>query len=283
MYWLASLTLSVTGGYTLLVLYLYFRQGRLLYLPDTPTRTLQASPADRDLAYESLELVTEDGVALHAWWVPAPHPRQARATVLFFHGNAGNISHRMDRLLQFHQLGLNTLILDYRGYGQSEGAPSEEGTYRDAQAGWDHLVRERKIPPARVLIFGHSLGGAVAAELASRQNPGGLVIEASFLSVPEVAAHHYRWLPVRWISRYRYDSRAVLEQVRCPVLISHSREDEVVPFEHGRGLYSAAREPKWFMEIVGDHDRGFLTTGEAYVRQLDRLVDDVFGSAAPRS
>ena len=223
-------------------------------------------------------VVTEDGIALHGWWVPAGGPDDARATVLFFHGNAGNISHRIERLLQFHGLGLNTLIIDYRGYGRSQGAPSEAGTYRDADAAWRHVVEERGVSPDRLVFFGHSLGGAVAVQLASQRPGAGLVVEASFLSVPDVGAYHYPWLPVRWLSRFRYDSQAVLPRVGCPVLVSHSREDDIIPFEHGRRLFEAAAEPKWLMEIVGDHDRGFLLTGQSYLRQLDRFLDRILGA-----
>ncbi len=260
------------AAYGVLVVAVYFYQSWLLYFPHVPTRQLEATPADLGLAYEDVTVQTQDGVQLHGWYVPPAQVTEASLTVLFFHGNAGNISHRLERLTLLHDLGLGVLMIDYRGYGRSEGHPSEHGTYRDAQAGWTYLTGQRGIDADRIIIFGHSLGGAVAAELASRYRPRALVVEASFISVPEVAADHYPWLPVRWLARFRYDVRASLGQVRSPVLIVHGRADEVIPFHHGEALFAAAQEPKQFLEIDGDHDRGFIVTGERYRRALQDFL-----------
>jgi fermentation-respiration switch protein FrsA (DUF1100 family) len=175
--------------------------------------------------------------------------------VLFCHGNAGNVSHRLDTLQFFRSLGLGTLIFDYRGYGRSDGSPSEKGTYRDAEAAWRHLVEQRQIPPERIVILGRSLGGAVAARLAADQRPGALVVESAFTSVPDLAARMFPVYPVHLLARIRYNTLKWIRRVHCPVLVVHSRDDEMIPFRHGRRLFEAAPEPKEFLELRGGQMR----------------------------
>jgi fermentation-respiration switch protein FrsA (DUF1100 family) len=261
--------LVLAAAYGLLLVGVYLAQVRLLYLPDIPSRHLQAKPSDIGLAYESVVVRTADGVSLDGWWVPA---QRARGTVLFLHGNAGNISHRLDSLRVFHQLGLSTFIFDYRGYGRSEGKPSEQGTYQDARAAWDYLTLTRGIAGSRIVVFGRSLGGAVAAWLASREQPAALILESTFTSVPALGAELYPFLPVKWLSRFRYPTEEYLHQVSCPVLIIHSPADEVVPFEHALKLYAAAPEPKAMLRIRGGHNDGFLLSGEVYRRGLEGFL-----------
>lgn len=254
-----GLALAVYAG--LLVL-LYTMQSRLVYLPGVSGPELMATPEDVGLPWEVVELTTADGVDLHGWYVPAPG--EARRTVLFFHGNAGNISHRLDTLETFHRLGLATLIVDYRGYGQSEGRPSEAGLYRDAAAAWAHLTQERGIEPERVIAFGRSLGAPVAARLAAEQPVGGLVLESAFTSVPDLAAELYPVFPVRALARINYPTREFVTRVDAPVLVIHSPDDKTIPFHHGQAVYQAAPEPKEFLRIEGDHNTGFRTSSELY-------------------
>lgn len=251
-------------------------QSRLVFFP---TREIQATPAQLGLPYEEVSFPAADGARLHGWWVPAP---EARGTVLFFHGNAGNVSHRVSSLLTFHRLGMNTFIFDYRGYGRSEGSPSEEGTYRDAEGAWRYLMEERGIPPGEVVLFGRSLGGAVAAWLAERHPPRALILESTFTSIPELGAELYPWLPVRLLARIRYDTLRRLPGVSSPVLIVHSRGDEVIPFRHSRLLWEAAAGPKELLEIRGGHNQGFLTTGSAYEQGLRDFLD-AYGPGADAS
>ncbi|TAN83637.1 MAG: alpha/beta fold hydrolase, partial [Gallionella sp.] len=178
------------GGLALLI---YIFQSHLVFYPGTG-REIIATPGQVGLTYEDLHLKTSDGIDLHGWYIPASQPR---GTVLFLHGNAGNISHRIDSVQMFHRLGYSTLIFDYRGYGNSGGAPSEQGTYRDAEAAWRHLAEQRRIPSCRIVLFGESLGGAVAAWLATRQKPTALVIASGFTSVPDLGQKLYSYLPVR--------------------------------------------------------------------------------------
>lgn len=258
---LKILLLALSLIYTGICLFLFLFQSRMVYLPYS---VLEADPSDVGLAYEEVQLPSGPET-VHAWYVPAQHPR---GTVLFCHGNGGNISHRLDTLVLLHRLGMNTLLFDYRGYGRSTGTPSEQGTYADGQAAWDWLLAQGT-PPERIVLLGRSLGGAVAARLAVENAPAALVLESTFTSVPDMGASLYPYLPVRLLSRFSYDTLARLPKVRCPVLIAHSPADDIVPYALGRTLFDRASEPKAFLELTGDHNSGFLLTGEAYVNGLD--------------
>ena len=264
-----NVILIAAGIYAVLLLIVYLNQSSLLYLPGMPSRELTASPRDIGLIHEDVRLLTDDGVDLHGWYIPT---ERARGTLLFFHGNAGNISHRLESLQMFHQLGLNVLIFDYRGYGQSQGQPGERGTQLDALAAWHHLVDIRGESPDRIVLFGRSLGGALAAWLAARVQPGALILESAFISVPELAAELYWWLPARLLSRLQYNTRNYLAEVHCPVQVIHSREDEIIPYRHGQSLYEAAHPPRTFLELRGDHNTGFIVSGDNYMRGLETFL-----------
>ncbi|ARO88690.1 alpha/beta hydrolase [Nitrosospira lacus] len=266
---LFSLSIMAAIAYTALAALIFFAQSSLIYYPESG-RNLIETPGDRGLGYESVEIPTSDGETLHGWFIPVP---AAAGAVLFFHGNAGNISHRMDYLLMFHRLGYNTLIFDYRGYGQSSGSPSESGTYLDAQAAWRYLTEAKGVPPARIVLFGESLGGAVAAWLAMSEKPGALVLASVFTSVPDMAAKIYPFLPVRLLSRFDYTTIEYLRTVTCPVFVAHSSQDDIVPFAHGRALYQAAPEPKQFLELQGGHNSGFIFMREDWVEALGKFID----------
>jgi hypothetical protein len=240
-------------GATLLV-----NQSRFIFFPDN---VLSATPEKLGLSYREVEFFTADRVRLHGWLIPA---REARGVILFCHGNAGNISHRLETIDIFHRLGYTTFIFDYRGYGRSDGTPSEEGTYLDAEAAWDYLVRQEKTAPAEIIVFGRSLGGAIAAQLAARVTPRACVLESAFTSAGDMAADMYPLFPARLLCRFDYDTEAAVRRIRCPLLIIHSPEDDIVPFDHGRRLFAAAGEPKTFLRIHGNHNAGFLLSGKEY-------------------
>ena len=254
-----------------LCILLFFRQSHMVYFP---LAAVMQKPSDVGLTYESVVLMTADGVRLAGWYVPCEN---ARGTVLMCHGNGGNIGDRLHPIGLFHELGLNVLIFDYRGYGASAGKPSEEGTYQDAQAAWQYLTEKRNTPPDKIVVFGRSLGGAVAAGQAERVAPAALILEATFTSIPEMGAKLYPWLPIRLLSRYRYNTLARLERIHCPVLIAHSRDDEMIPFAHGQRLFAAAREPKTFFELTGDHNEGEALTSPAYRQALDTFLSARLG------
>ena len=255
--------------YCALCLYLFLMQASLIFYPHLPSRKLTASPADIDLEYESVSIETSDQIILHGWFVPAP---EEKGTLLFFHGNAGNISHRLDSIKIFNDLGLSALIIDYRGYGLSQGEITESGTYLDAEAAWNYLTETRKIPSKKIVIWGRSLGAAIAAHSAAQHTPGALILESAFTSVPDMAAKMYPYFPVRLLSRFQYNTKDILPAVNCPVLIIHSPGDEVIPFENGLQLYRSAREPKRILEIKGSHNEGFLLSEKTYKEGVSKFI-----------
>ncbi len=264
---MTTLLATALGAYAAVMGLIYLTQSSLLFLPDGK---VSATPAQIGLAFSDVSVTTEDGERLHGWLVKAA---RARGTLLFFHGNAGNVSHRLESLRLFSRLGLDVFIVDYRGYGRSTGRPSEQGTYRDARAAWDWLVRERGESPRRIILFGRSLGAAVAVDLASEKRGAGLILESGFTSVPDLAAEIYPWLPVRLLSRFHYDSLSKIGRVGQPLLVLHSPDDEIVPYRHGRRLFEAASEPKRFQQMTGGHNDGFLRSGDGYLWGVKGFVD----------
>lgn len=274
-----TLLLMLAAGYALLVLLLYLAQDWLLY---HPARALPITPADRGRTYEDVRFETEDGETLHGWWLPAD---SARGTLLFFHGNAGNIAGRLESAEQFLGLGLDVFLFDYRGYGQSTGTPSEAGLYRDAAAAWQHLTETRGLAPQRIVLFGRSLGSAPAAWLAERQAPAALIVESAFTSVPDVAARQFPFVPVRLLARSRFDTLGRIARIGAPLLVIHSPDDAVIPYAHGRRVYEAAQEPKTFLRIRGGHNDGFLVSGRHYTDGVDAFLTQHLGpqrAAPPR-
>ena len=219
-----------------------------------PSREFEAAPAELGRAFEEARFKTTDGVTLHGWFFPA-ETNAARAQLVFLicHGNGGNVSHRLGLCRALLDLGANVFVFDYRGYGRSEGRPGEEGTYRDAQAahGW---LRQKGFRGEHIVAFGESLGGGVVSELALRETVGGVVLQSTFTSLPEIGAELFPWLPVRLISTIKYDTRAKLPRIRVPVLVMHSRTDDLAGFHHGERNFAAANHPKFFCELSGAHN-----------------------------
>lgn len=257
-------------GYLALLAYVYVKQTGMLYLP---SEEIEATPRDIGLDYKELTLITEDGVEIAAWHVPA---EQSRGVLLFCHGNAGNISHRLDSIRIFHDLGLDVFIFDYRGYGKSRGSPDEEGTYRDAEAARDYLVTDLRVNPEKIVLFGRSLGGAVAAEIALRRRAGALIIESGFTSVPDLGKKFFPYLPVALLSRFNYSSIDKVGNVKIPKLFIHSPGDEIVPYDQGVKLFEKAQEPKEFLSISGGHNEGFLASGRTYKDGLEAFLTKYF-------
>jgi uncharacterized protein len=248
------------------VLWLRWSEPHMLY---HPIRRIEQTPDQFGLKYEDVTLTTSDGVRLNGWFLPCGH--DARLTILFLHGNAGNISHRLEKLNALHDLGVDTLIIDYRGYGRSEGKPNEEGTYRDAQAAYDYLTQQRKIAPRSVVVYGESLGTAVAADLAHKVEVGGLVFEEGFTSTGDVGQRMFPFLPVRWLVRNKYDTLSKMPRINAPLLIFHSRDDEVFPMRHAQRLLAAANGPKQFVELRGGHNDAFLVSERIYRDALEKF------------
>jgi fermentation-respiration switch protein FrsA (DUF1100 family) len=265
---LGNIVIALVVTYAVVLVLVFVFQSRLVYFPDVG-RAVAVTPLAYGLEFEPHEIGTEDGERLHAWWVPV---RDARGTALILHGNAGNIAHHVEYVRMFHRLGYSSLIIDYRGYGQSSGSPSEEGTYRDAESAWRWLL-SRGVEPTDIVIMGESLGGAVAAWLAARVTPRAVVLASTFTSVPDLGAQVYPFLPVRLLSRFSYDTLGAVRTVRAPVLVAHSRDDDIVPYSHGRALFAEANEPKQFLEMRGGHNGSALFTREAWVAELRAFLE----------
>ena len=261
--------ISVALAYAAVLVLVFAFQSRLVFYPEIG-REVAVTPQTYGLMFEPVEIRTADGEALQAWWVPADEPR---GTVLFFHGNAGNISHRLDYLMMFHRMRYATLIVDYRGYGGSTGSPSEEGTYRDAEAAWEYLRGARGVRQQDLVIVGESLGGAVASWLAANVESRAVVLLSTFTSATDLGAQIYWFLPVRLISRIGYDNAENLKRIKAPVFIAHSRDDEVIPYSHGRKLFELAAEPKAFVEMSGGHNAGFIFVRPEWSAQLAAFLD----------
>lgn len=257
----------------LLLAALWLVQPRLVYYPDLGGRSVERTPADIGLEHEAVRLQTADGVSITGWYVPGA--AAGAPVVLFLHGNAGNIGDRLDSLGQLHRAGAAVLIIDYRGFGASGGRPSEHGTYEDARAAWSWLIDTRGVAPRRVVLFGRSLGAAVAARLARETRPAGVILEAAFTSLPDLAGDLYPWLPARWLTRYRYDTQRHLRAIDCPVLIAHAPGDEIVPFAHARRL-AAIRPPVVdLVELRGGHNDAFVVSAPEYTRTLAGFLERV--------
>lgn len=263
-----KLILFVAACYGALVVAVYFMQGRMLYLPNLPGRTLSTTPGSIGLGYDDVSIETSDGETLHGWFIAGTSTQ----VLLFFHGNAGNISHRLESIRQFQELGLSVLIIDYRGYGQSTGRTTEKGIYRDAEAAWQYLIGGRGMDASDIIIFGRSLGASVASWLAARHQPSALIIESSFTSVPDIAKDLYPWLPARWLSRLSHATRDHVRDVKCPVLVVHSRDDEIIPFKHGEAIYASANEPRTLLVLRGTHNNAFLWDKAAYMDGLGKFL-----------
>jgi uncharacterized protein len=246
---LTGLLLLALGIYAGFAAHLYLTQDQKIFYPDA---LLRITPDQIGLPYDDVSLHSGDGVTLHGWYVIAA--AEPRATVLYLHGNSGNIGNCLETVKQMVLLGMNVLVIDYRGYGGSTGKPSEQGLYDDAEAAWRYLIDTRKADPQEVVVYGQSLGGAVASQLAARHTPGALILEAAFTSLTASAAEHYPWLPVRWLSRYRFDTLAALKTVHCPVLIVHSLNDEVTSYRQGVALYDAVSGSKTMLDLHGPHN-----------------------------
>lgn len=237
-----------------------------------PEKHLIATPADIDLPYEDLYLTTQDGLKINAWFVPFA---KSQRTLLWFHGNAGNIGNRVDLLNLLHRkLKSNVFIIDYRGYGLSEGEISEAGTKADARAAYDYLLSRHDVNPRKIVLFGRSLGAAIAIDLATDLEHGALILEAPFTSIREMAKKNFPFLPTSMLLKTRYDSLSKIDSVKLPLLILHGDQDQVVPFSQGQALFEAANQPKTFYTIPGaGHNDSYVVGGRGYFVALRDFLE----------
>jgi fermentation-respiration switch protein FrsA (DUF1100 family) len=265
----------VVGLYLCVLALLWLFESHLIYFPGRQ-RSLIAPPARLELPVERVEIPTEDGVKLVAWALPAGADSNG-FWLLICHGNAGNLS-EFDRPVHYaglRGLGLSLLAFDYRGYGESGGAPSEEGLYRDADAAYRYLRESRGVPADRIVLFGHSLGSAVAIELASRVPAAGLIVEGALTSAVDRGQELYPYIPVRRLARSRFGSLDKIGGITIPKLFLHAAGDEVIPLAHGRRLFQAAREPKTFVELKGGHGDAFDVDSGRYFGSIAEFLADL--------
>jgi fermentation-respiration switch protein FrsA (DUF1100 family) len=243
-----------------------------------PSAAIERTPRQMGLEYEDLFFTTRDNVRLNGWFVPHP---DARSTLVWFHGNAGNIGHRVENIKLLHDLvKVNVFIFDYRGYGRSQGRPTEAGTYLDGEAVFE-LMRKKlgDDAEAKIVLFGRSLGAAVAAEMANRFASQGLILESPFISIAEMARVIFPYLPIGPFLTTRYDVRDKVKKIRVPLLVLHGDRDEIVPFEHGKAIFAAASQPKQFFTIAGAaHNDTYAVGGEKYFREIKNFIE----STAPK-
>ena len=258
--------LTISGLYLIIIIILTVFQSRFIYFPH---KQISATPEFIGIEFEQIVFEASDGVNLCGWFIPAENHNK---TLLFCHGNAGNISHRLESIKIFADLGLGVFIFDYRGYGSSKGNPSEEGTYLDAAGAWQYLIDIKMIKPDEIIIFGRSLGASIAAWTAQKYDPKALIIESAFISVPELGSEIYPFLPVKLLSRFKYSTIDYIRKISCPVLVIHSRNDDLIPYKHGVKLFETANEPKEFLEIFGSHNEGFLVSGDKYKQGLNSFL-----------
>lgn len=259
----ASLVRIAVLLYALIVPFMWWYYPRLVYYPSVG---ITQTPAELGCEnYENLWLTSADGQRVNAWFIPAAPGTASGTALLYLHGNAGNLSAALQRLMLYRRLGFDVFAVDYRGFGLSGGEPTEKGLYHDAEAAWECLVKARGVAPANIIIAGWSLGGGPASWLAERHpDAAGLILESTFTSLGDVAAHHFPYLPARLIIGNQYNTLGRLAGIRQPVLVAHSREDEVIPYRHGERLFAACPGEKTFLELHGDHNVGYMLSGREY-------------------
>lgn len=253
--------------YFIIALYFYLKQNKLLY---RPYKKIELTPSFFEIDFEEVFFYTSDNIKLNAWYIPSR--TKTCKTLLFCHGNSGNISHRLESIKIFHNLGLNVFIFDYRGYGKSEGYPTENGTYKDGEAAWHYLIKKKNCTPENIIIFGRSLGGAIAVELATKFNPGKVIVESSFTSITDMAKKLIPLFSISFLIKNKYLSYKKINNIKCSALIIHSKDDSLVPFEHGIKLFKKIKSQKQFLEIIGSHNEGFLLSGDKYIDGLQNFI-----------
>ncbi len=251
-----------------LVVYCRYFEYRSLYFP---TKEIEYLPTVIGLSYEDLYIDTDDGVRLNAWFIPS---QNSRYTLLFCHGNGGNIGHRVEKIEILNKLGLSIFIFDYRGSGKSTGSPSEKGLYKDAEAAYNYLVSEMKIAPDNIILYGESLGGVVAIDLASKRKPKALITESSFTSTKDVARELYPYFPVFLISA-KFDCISKIKETNIPKLIIHSKNDDIIPFSHSLKLLKESHEPKKHLVLMGDHNSCFIDSMDLYKSGISDFLKDL--------
>ena len=272
-FWFRFILLVLLGGGVYLLMRNYEQQ--FVY---APSPVIHKTPTKAGLPFDKIALVSDDGISIQGWFVPAATPEQAPSTnaapptLLFFHGRTGNMSDCLEKLRLFHDLGLDVFIIDYHGYGQSDGAPSERALAGDALAAYFYLTQKRNVKPERIYLFGEDIGAAVAIDLATRVSAAGLITEGAYASIIENIENDWPLIPWQYLLRNQFDSLTKIRDVHMPVLFIHSAEDDLVPMSDSRRLYAVANEPKEFVEIHGPHRDAFVKSFDVYYDKIEQFV-----------
>lgn len=275
--WRRSLPLLLAGGVMGAILLHQFELSQVYH----PDRTLYATGRELGLPMEDVSFRASDGVELNGWFFPASTNSTRRdLTLLFCHGNGGNISHRLEMCQALLSTGTSLFIFDYRGYGHSQGQPTESGTYLDAEAAYEWL-RAKGFAGRNIVVMGESLGGGVAAELCLKRETGGLILQSTFTSMPDIGSEIFPWLPVRWLGRVKYETQRKLPRLHVPVLVMHSRTDGLIGYHHAEKNFAAANEPKLFCEIQGGHNEP-LTAHARFLDGIENFLLLVDKARAPK-
>ena len=265
MFLLLVLILLILAG----ILFYPQLENRLIFYPD---KGFDDSPSDWNLSYRDVLLRTRDGEKLHCWFFPVPGESPV---LLFCHGNAGNISHRIENVERLVQRGISVFLLSYRGYGKSTGRPSEKGIYLDGLAAYDYLTETERIPPNRIAIFGRSLGGAVAIEVALQREVKCIVTESTFTSLRDMSKTMFPWALFSPFIPNHYDNGTKIATLSVPKLIVHGKNDEIVPFRIGEKLFTLAKDKKKFLAIEGaGHNDTYIVGGTAYFNEIVSFIFD---------
>ncbi len=250
----------------LFIIFIKYYEKKGIYFP---VKKIDITPKEIGLEFEDIYFFSSDGTELNGWFVPA---KESRLTVLFCHGNAGNISHRIELIDLFCKLGLNVFIFDYRGYGRSHGSPSEGGLYLDAHAAYKYLIDNQHLDEGSIVVYGKSLGANVSIELCSKVRPAALISESAFTSALEMGKKLFPFLPIKWLITVKYDALSKIENITVPKLIIHSEDDEIIPFQHGRRLFEAAPEPKEFYPMRGGHNEAIFLSKKDFAARIGAFL-----------
>jgi len=239
-----------------------------------PGREIFRTPENEGLEFEDIDLHTSDGITLNAWYIPKV---DSQKYILFCHGNAGSLSSRMDTIKLLHSMGFSLFIFDYRGYGISEGVPSEKGCYIDTETALEYMRNDLQIPQSNIIIWGRSLGGSIAAYIAAKETFYACVLESTFTSISDMAAHKFKLLPTALLTRFNFPTIEYLKQIKYPILIVHSPDDEIIPYKMGERLFNTASQPKKFLKLHGNHNNCYFETIEEYQKGINAFFIDIDG------
>lgn len=262
MFWLVIIPITI---YLFLALLLTVFQAKFVFLPG---KTIFMTPDDKGMDFDEFWVTTPDGNKVNGWFIKAANPK---GTLLFCHGNAGTISHRIESAEIFLDLGLNVVLYDYRGYGSSSGTPSENNTYEDTEAVWNYLMLEKKLSASEIIVLGRSMGGPVAANIAKNVNPKMCILESTFTSVHDVAKERFPIFPTKWLVTIHYPTVDYIKELKCPLLVVHSTDDEFIPYKMGEENFAVAHEPKEFLKLSGGHNETYFECIEQYREKLDEF------------